>query len=110
MPVSDWHDCMKQSIVWHPFTGRSAYGKPTYGTAVTVSPCRVVYKDFWFRKPDGSEVIAKGIVWLGQYYRISVEDKIVLPDGTDHPILMAESYSDEEPSVDVGHHTKLIFG
>lgn len=106
MGVDKWHDCMWQTVVVHTFDDRNEYGKPTYNDPVTVDNSRVVYKEFWMRKPDGSEVLAKGIVWLGTYMRIGVEDKIVLPDGTDHPVLQSESYPDEMEM----NHTKVIFG
>ena len=106
MNISEWADVMWQTVVIHPFVDRDEYGKPSYSTPVTISNSRVVYKDFWLRKKDGSEVLAKGIVWLGSTMRISVEDKIVLPDGTDHPVLMSETYPNEEEL----NHTKVIFG
>jgi len=106
MAVSEWSDCMWQTVVVYPFVDRDAYGKPSYGDPVTVENSRVVYKEFWFRKPDGSEILAKGIVWLGSSMRISVEDKIELPDGTDHPVLMSETYPDDKEM----NHTKVTFG
>lgn len=106
MSLSDFEDCMNDTVVLHAFVDRNSYGAPNYSSPVSIENCRVVYKDFWFRKPDGSEINAKGIVWLGLVIRVSVEDKFVLPDGTDHPILFSESYPDEEGM----HHTKVIFG
>lgn len=110
MPISDWHDCMRQTVTVETHGERDDYGAPTYNDPVSVPNSRVVYKEFWLRKPNGSEVLAKGMVWLGTYMRIGVEDKITLPDGTSHPILQSESYSDEAAASDVAHHTKVIFG
>lgn len=106
MAISEWKDCMWQTVVLHPYESRSEYGKPVYGSSTTINNSRVVYKDFWLRKKDGSEILAKGIVWLGTYVRVTVEDKIVLPDGTEHPILQSESY----PDAGEMSHTKVIFG
>lgn len=106
MALSDFKDCMNDTVVLHPFVERNSYGEPSYGTPISIGNCRVVYKDFWLRKVDGSEVNAKGIVWLGLVISVTVEDKFVLPDGTDHPVLMAESYPDELGM----HHTKVILG
>jgi len=106
MPISDFEDLMNDTITLEPFSSRDSYGKPIYGTAVTVENCRVTYKSFFMRRDDGSEIIAKGIVWLGEYRRVSVEDKITLPDGSTFSILMSDSFSDDEGP----HHTKVIFG
>ncbi len=106
MGIRDWGDCMWQTVTVQPFSTRDSYGKPSYGTSVVVENSRVVYKSFWFRKPDGSEVQAKGIVWLGSSMRVSVEDKLVLPDGTAYPVLQAETYPDEKEL----SHTKVILG
>ena len=106
MAISEWKDLMWQTVVVHPFSERDAYGKPSYGSPTTVNNSRVVYKDFWLRKKDGSEVLAKGIAWLGSSMRITVEDKLVLPDGTQHPVLMSETYPDETEM----NHTKVTFG
>lgn len=106
MSIEDFHDMMPDSVVVHPYVDRDAYGDKNYGDVVPIGNARIVYKSFNFRKPDGKEVTAKGMVWLGTYLVMTVNDKIVLPDSTSPPLLLVESFPDE----DGGHHTKIIFG
>ena len=106
MSVSDWSDLMNQTVSHAEFAGRSEYGKPTYGSPVDYS-ARVVYKQKLVRRPDGSEVVSQGEVWLQSNVSVTSEDEITLPDNTTPPILAVERFSDETSSF---HHTKVYFG
>ncbi len=105
MATSDFLPLMPDTINLAAFTGRDSYGKPTYSSDVPYS-ARVTYKNFNVRKSDNSEVVAKGIVWVGGTPDTAPEDRLTLPGGDTPPILVAEKYND-----DVGtHHVKIIFG
>lgn len=105
MAIKDFLDMMPDTITHEPLTGRDDYGKPTHGASVEY-PARVVYKAKWLEAKDGSQVLAKAIVWIGGIPTISPEDKIVLPDSTTPPILSIERYPDEDGL----HHVKVFFG
>ena len=106
MGISDWSDLMNQTVSHAEFAGRSEYGVPTYGSSVEYS-ARVVYKQKFIRKADGSEVLSQGQVWLQSNVVATVEDEITLPDGSTPPILAIERFSDETTDF---HHTKIYFG
>jgi hypothetical protein len=105
--IKEFWDCMNDTVVHYTMLSRNEYGQKTYNDGTTYPNCRVVYKHELVRGPDGNEIVAKGVIWFGYYVNINPDqDKIVLPDGTDPPILMIEKYPDELGS----NHTKLFFG
>lgn len=105
MPVSDWLPLMPDTLYHTEFTGRSDYGKPTYGSAVSYR-CRVVYKTKNVRDKQGNIVVARGTVWIAGTPTISPEDQITLPDGTTPPILSADLFTDDTGN----HHVRCYFG
>lgn len=106
MPVSDWADMMPHTVTYAAVSGRDAYGKPTYGTAVTYR-ARVVYKQTRIvNRLNGQDAIATGVVWLAAKILPSLDAQVVLPDGSTPTILNWEVFPDEEGD----HHTKLYFG
>jgi len=107
MSVSDFADMMVHTITHEEFASRDAYGVKVYGSPVTYLS-RVVYKRTLMRADDGSEIVAKGMVWLLGYPTINTEDRITLPDSTTPPILDVEIFTDELSSHN--HHTKIYFG
>jgi hypothetical protein len=103
--IEDFLDMMPHTVQHAPMVSRDDYGKVTYGTAVPYRS-RVVYKNARVRKSDGTEVIARGMVWLSAAVTVNVDDKITLPDASTPPILSWEMYPDDEGFV----YTKIYFG
>ena len=97
---------LPHAITITPVASRDAYGKITYGTAVTYVNCRVVYKKTLVKGPASEPVLARGVVWLSATLTPDMADKVTLPDGTTPPLLMHETYPDDRGNV----YTKLYFG
>lgn len=105
MPVSDFFPLMPHTVNIAPYASRDSFGKPSYGADVA-HRARVVYKNIHIRASDGSEKVARGVVYLGSAVVVSPEDRVTLPDTTTPPVLACNNYSD-----DVGaHHTQIYFG
>jgi len=104
MFFDEFTDCAAASITIAPFASRDKYSAPTYGTAVSY-PARVIYKRTLIRRSDGSEKLAKGMIWCGAA-DVQEVDQITLPDGTTPPILSADEFHDETGF----SHTKIMFG
>lgn len=105
MAIEDFLDLMPHTVSHAELAGRDDYGKPTYGSAVDYQ-ARVTYKNQKVRASDGSEVVARGVVWIGGTPIISTDDQLTLPDGSSPIILSFEQYADEIGA----HHTKIFFG
>ena len=105
MSIDDFLDCMPDTVIHSEFSSRDAYNVPTYGSPVSYS-ARVVEKPTWVRAFNGSEVVARGWVWIGAALIVNPQDQLQLPDGTTPPLLAAEHYPDENGD----HHTKVFYG
>lgn len=113
MALTDFLDMMPQQVTISPYSSKDDYNAHTYGTAV-VYRARVVYKPIRVRTPDGADVVARGVVWLGPHVdtleddvplTMTTRDKLVLPDSTVANILSIDNMPDE----DGDHHTKIYF-
>lgn len=105
MPVSDFYPLMPHTVNIAAYASRDSFGKPSYGANVAYR-ARVVYKNIHIRASDGSEKVARGVVYLGSAVVVSPEDRVTLPDSTTPPVLSCDNYAD-----DVGaHHTQIYFG
>lgn len=105
MPISDFHDLMPDTVQIAPFLASDAYGAPGFGAAVA-RRARVALRPVRLRRPDGSDTVARGQVWLGDPAPVDVRDRLVLPDGSMPEILAIEQASGEAGL----HHLKLYFG
>lgn len=104
MSYNDFLDMMPDKVTHYPFTGRDGYGKPSYSSG-TEYYARVVEKNTLVRGFDGSEVVAKGMIWLGGLPSIAPEDRITLESGDNITILSIEKYPDENGL----HHIKVFY-
>jgi hypothetical protein len=105
MSISDFLELMPHTIQYHVFVGRDSYAKPTYALPTSYR-ARVLYKQRFVQRPDGSMVLARGFAWLAADSFVSQsEDKLTLPDGSEPPILFAETVPDESGT----HHVKIWF-
>lgn len=105
MAIDDWLDMMPHTVTLAEFSNRDEYGVMSYGSEADYR-ARVTYKNVLVRGPDGAEVIARGWVWINGTPDMIPEDKLILPDNTEPPILYVERIADEEGD----HHIKIYFG
>ena len=105
MSIADFTDLMADEITHKALSSRDAYGAPTYGTG-TAYTARVVFKPTWIRADDGTQVVARGVVWIAGTPNIDPQDQITLPDGTTPPILAVMRIPDENGM----HHIRVAFG
>ena len=105
MPISDFRDLMPDTVQIAPFLASDDHGAPGFGTAVA-RRARVVLRPVRLRRPDGSDTVARGQVWLADTDPVDVRDRLVLPDGATAEILAVEAPPDEAGL----HHLKLYFG
>ena len=107
MPITDWEDMMPHTVTRRPATGRDAYGKPTYGAAITYQG-RVSYKTKRITsRTSGQDVIASGnVIVMGVIADIHVDDLFTLPDGSIPLVINWSTVADEEGD----HHTTVYFG
>mgnify|MGYP001571170067 CR=1 FL=1 len=80
MPVSDWHDLMRQTVSVAPFSSVDGYGKTSYGAAVTYS-ARVSGRRRMVRDAEGREVVSSQTVYLLSNTAVSPKVKITLSTG-----------------------------
>lgn len=102
--ISDLSDLMTDTVTWSPMTSRDDYGQPSYGSA-TVLDARVVRKNKLVRDSQGQQVMSTAHAWVNGSPAIKPEDKVVLSDSSNNPIVSIERYQDEKgPS-----HTVVFF-
>lgn len=116
MSITDYLDCMPQTVTLAAKSGRDGYGAPSYASG-TDYRARVVYKDKLIRRQEDGEVqeiAARGHVWFGPPTSdltdttppiVNVGDKITLPDSTAPPVILVEQFPDEDGL----HHVKAYF-
>lgn len=89
---------MRQQISRRAFTGFSVRGDPTFSTAVTRYPARTEGYQHLVTGKDGRDVMSKTVTYIGPSSSgdpvFTVEDRIILPDGTTPRILAVDSYPD----------------
>lgn len=94
-------------IVRYPVTARNDYDEPTAWGDGTPYRAWVKYSVGVARGPEGESIDYQTEVRLGSDApRFSRDDRIVLPDGTEPPILLVEWYPPEEAP----HLQKLYLG
>ena len=104
MPISDWADLMPAEVTVQSFISRTSYGVASYGSPVTYQ-ARVQFTNRLIRISESEQAVARGKVWLATTDAITVQDKILLPDGTTPLILTAQVIEDEKGPL----YTQLFF-
>lgn len=102
-----------QTVTLSTMTSMDPYGTATYGTAKTYK-ARVEQRREYLKGPDGREVLAHTVVYVGPTSTggypprtLAPFGKIVLPDGTSPGIVAIE----ENPAADgTRHHTVVYCG
>jgi len=106
MPASDWNDLAPETITHNAATGFDEYGKATYSATTNTYRGRVTYKSKLIHSGAvKDQIMSSGFVTILSTPTITLNDKIILPDGK-IPVLHAiERYTDE----DGPHHIRIYF-
>lgn len=99
-------ELMVDSITVAAVSAKDAYGKRTWGSATTLSNCRVQSGDHKILDSLGQEKVATGRVYIAGAPTLTLNDKITLPDGSQPPVLAIDRFGDENGS----HHTVIHYG
>lgn len=108
---SDLQAMMFERVQVYPFTGYDAYGAPSYSATATTHPARVSLRSKAIKDRLGRDVIAQSRVYIGPSSTgglpdLDVEDRLVLPDGSNGSILMVDKLDDEVAA----HHVVAYCG
>lgn len=76
---------LTQTIQHAPLTGRTAYGQPTYGTAVS-HPAHIEQRMQTALGPAGAQLIPVITVFVDGDWAIGQNDLVTLPDGSTPPL------------------------
>ena len=106
MDINDFKHMMPHTVVHTPLASRDSYGVITYGTPVSYSYSRVVYKSSQVRSATGEVTMARGTVWFTAVVDLDVNDKLTLPDASTPPLISWDTYPDDSGNL----YTKAYFG
>lgn len=87
--------------------GTDGYGDPSYSATTLSLRCRITEKQTLVRTQDGSQEIAKTVLWIRSTSSFGPSDRFQLPDGTLPPVLAVEEYRDQAGAL---HHHKVFMG
>lgn len=99
-------ELMPSTVTLYPQASRDAYGKQTFSGSGTTVRCRVVPTNDVIRDSNGREVVASGRVLCYGTPTVTVDSRLVLPDGSDAVVIAVQVQNDE----DGPHHTVVTFG
>lgn len=99
-------DLMVETITLAPASSRDGYGKRSFGSAVTISNCRVEGGAHKVTDENGQEIVASGLVYVPGSPVATPESFLTLPDGSTPRILVVDRLGDERGS----HHTVIHYG
>lgn len=99
-------DLMPSTVTWYSVASTDAYGKRTFSGTAQTQRCRVQIARNVTRDADGKEVMEDGKVYFYGTSTITVNDRLVLPDGSTQVILNVETRNDQTGA----HVTVLSFG
>lgn len=89
---------MNQTVKIAPFSARTAEGRDTYGSDVTVA-ARVQPYTRMMRRSDGEELKPSAKIFVEASVSVGLHDQVTLPDGTKLPVLeVSTSYGAYGPS------------
>jgi hypothetical protein len=99
-------ELMPSTVTWYGVQSTDAYGKRTFSGASNSQRCRIQQTQNMTRDAEGKTVIEDGKVYFYGTSTIGINDRLLLPDGTEHVILTVETRNDE----DGAHSTVATFG
>jgi len=100
-------ELMVDSVTIYPYTTTDSYGKRSKGSG-TKFKCRLIYDTQLNKNNDGRDVLSSGrIITADDVSTVTVDSKLLLPDGSTPPIVSVSVISDETA---VYHHAVIRFG
>ena len=96
MPIfaDDFTDMMTQTITVQAFISRTDEGVASFSSPQSYA-ARINYKTRNMIGADGQMVTIRGQAWLDTVDAISVNDRVIFPDGTEPKLLQVDQISDE---------------
>ena len=92
-----------QEVIELPRVGYSSRGVPQYAplvSGVSHSPAMIVAAQRRQTLPDGEEVVVAGDVYLEPTPVFALSSKLVLPDGTEHRVVVVNTWEDTPDAED----------
>jgi hypothetical protein len=100
-------ELMVDSVTIYPYSAVDSYGKRSRGSGVTFK-CRLIYDTQLNKNGDGRDVLDSGrIITADDVSTVTVDSKLLLPDGKNSPITNVSTITDE---TGVYHHAVIRFG
>jgi hypothetical protein len=104
---SELVELMVDFVTIYPYTTTDAYGKRSKGSG-TKFKCRLIFDTQLNKDNDGRDVLSSGrIITADDVSKVTVDSKLLLPDGSTPPIVSVSTISDETA---VYHHAVIKFG
>ena len=90
------HRRMDQTVTVSVHSGMNTYGDPQYSTGTASHKARVEGTQRLVKGPDGRDVMARTVVYVGYTTAgvaptITVQSKLTLPDATTPPIIAVDT-------------------
>lgn len=102
----EFDEMMNDICLFRAGTAIDAYGKRTYGTALSVEG-RLMYEDMEIRTEEGRIFHSVGkFLTYGPLLTVTLKDRLTLPDNTEAIILGIDQVTDE----DGDYYTSVRFG
>lgn len=99
-------DLMPSTVTIYPQSARSAYGQQTWSATGTSVRCRIQQTGIVSHDQNGRQVIEDGKIIFYGTPTISLNSKIVLPDGSTPVLLTINVHNDEDGT----NHTSVSYG
>ena len=100
-------DFMPHTITVFPLSSFNEYAEATFSTSGSTYDAMVEERPDVIRSAFGDEIVSSHVVYVASTARISLSSRVVLPDGTEPPLVRSDVFSDEDGSF---HHNVLFFG
>lgn len=100
-------DLMPHTVSVYEVDGFNDYGEPAYSTSPTNYQGMVEERPEMVRDAFGQEVVTSHVVYLASTSRIPITARVVLPDGSEPPMIRSTVLYDETGDI---HHVALFFG
>lgn len=97
---------LRQTVTRRAFVARDAYGSPTYGDPQALR-ASVQYGRRRVIDRDGQDAVSEGRVFLDVDVAVSLDDELVLPDGSTPRLLHVTAVHD--PVTGRPHHYEVAF-
>lgn len=88
-------EMMPSTVSWYPVSSTDAYGRRTFSGTAQTQRCRVQISKQMARDANGKQVTEEGRVYFYGPSTITIDDRLILPDGTTQVILSVETRNDQ---------------